>query len=225
MQRIERLRRVALDYTACYDEFYYLFHKAHDADAPITFDSYAAAYATALHRLTVHIEPDELIVGRTDRPREEQMPEWLSTYRAIANRRREQYNGGGNENSHMAIDYELVLREGLYGIIARIDGYLLTCDEDKKDFYRCARTCCEAVIVHAAHYADEAERQAALCEDEVRRAELLELSRICRRVPAFGAESFYEAVQSAHFITYAISLNPLLCFQQQFQLWLADPLA
>ncbi|MBO5898168.1 MAG: hypothetical protein J6R04_04075, partial [Clostridia bacterium] len=53
-------------------------------------------------------------------------------------------------------------------------------------------------------------------------AELAEIARICRAVPRKPATTFYEAVQSAHFITYAVSMDPSFCFDQQFQLGRPD---
>ena len=46
----------------------------------------------------------------------------------------------------------------------------------------------------------------------------MQIARICRKVPAEPAETFYEAIQSVHFVTYCLSLNPFRFAPQQFQL-------
>lgn len=48
----------------------------------------------------------------------------------------------------------------------------------------------EAVIRWANRYADLAENMAAETEDKVRREELLQISKMCRKVPAEPAETF-----------------------------------
>ncbi len=53
----------------------------------------------------------------------------------------------------------------------------------------------EAVIRYAHRNADEAERLAAQAPTEQRRAELLEMARICRKVPEYPPETFWEALQ------------------------------
>ena len=55
------------------------------------------------------------------------------------------------------------------------------------------------------------------CDDQ-RKKELLRIAEICKKVPAEPAQSFYEAVQSVHFVTYCLSLNPFRYGHQQFQL-------
>lgn len=219
MKRIEHLREAALCGGICYNEFFYRFYRAHGGEAAcVTYESYAEAYMAAMDGMRPTIDANELIVGHAvDRMTESERQEWRTVYEPIAHRYMKDKRQN-NENSHMAIDYESVLSEGLLGIVARIDGYLASCEEQKKPFYRACRACCLAVIRHAEHYADEAERQASETDDGARREELTEIARICRRVPTHAAESFYEAVQSVHFITYAVSMDPMFCFDQQFQL-------
>ena len=119
----------------------------------------------------------------------------------------------------MAIDYPLVLSRGIMGVLADVEKYLLHSDDAQKPFYLVCKSCLLAVVRHAERYAELAAEMATIEEDPARREELLEIARICKKVPANPAEGFYEAVQSVHFITYCLSLNPyrLYCFQQ-FQL-------
>lgn len=69
----------------------------------------------------------------------------------------------------------------------------------KADFYHACLDVFPSIIRIANRYADEAERQAGECTDEKRKAELLEIARICRRVPQYPAETFREAIQAWYF--------------------------
>ena len=119
----------------------------------------------------------------------------------------------------MAIDYELLLREGVEGILRKIDGYMAACSEERRAFYACCRECLLGVVEHARAYSRHARNLAAQEADPQRRSELERIAEICEKVPAQPAASFYEAVQSVHFVTYCLSMNPLRFFSgQQFQL-------
>ena len=218
--RLETLRAAALRHSYSMEAFLLNFYKSYpggDAD----FDAYGEAFYAALDALRPHIGEGELIVGETvyDLSAEEER-EWKDVYRAAW--RSGCQAAGDGQDSHMAIDYDLLLREGLAGIIARIDGRLRTCTEPQRAFYRCARRCLEAVIQHSRHYAEYAEALAGEVSDPQRRGELLEIAAVCRRVPANPARSFYEALQSAHFVTYCLGMNPFRPGQQQFQLGRPD---
>ncbi len=215
MERIEHLREEALD-GRFIREFFYRFYKAHGKTTEkMTYDSYATAYVEALRNLTPVISKHELIVGKIGCiMSEEEKREWEDTYEKIA-----QYYAGNSpgQDSHMAIDYELILSEGIVGICARIDQYLKVCKEEKKPFYHACQDCLSAVALHSEAYAREAELQMKDASGE-RKEELLEIARICRKVPLYPAESFREAIQSVNFFTYVVSLNPLRLNTQQFQL-------
>ncbi len=113
---------------------------------------------------------------------------------------------------HNSPDFEKVLNEGLNKIIeysfARIQE-LKDCKTDvfcnkRINFYNAVIICCQAVISYATKYAELAERDARRCSDLERKAELLEIARICRKVPAQKAETFHEALQSIWFIHLAL---------------------
>ena len=220
MDRIEKLMREALENPVVIREFFYRFYKAFgDSEKEMTYGSYADAYYRALCELTPVISEGELIVGKIGcvmTPEENE--EWENIYLPVGRRFSSRLPG---QDSHMAIDYELVLSEGLTGIIARIDGYLETCKDEQRDFYKACRSGLKAVIAHSNAYAAEAERMAGDCTG-VRKDELIEIARICRKVPAYPAESFYEAVQFVNFFTYVLSLDPLRLNHQQFQLGRPD---
>ena len=54
---------------------------------------------------------------------------------------------------------------------------------------------CDAVIIFAERHAELAEKMAAEEKDERRKAELLKIAEVCRRVPAHAPSNFWEAVQ------------------------------
>ncbi len=217
MKRIEKLRNEALSpYFS--NEFYYLFYKQYKASADLPeWERYAEAFTFAFAHLTPSIPEGELVVGNRNHPMDEaEHKEWKEIYQPYAAERTR--NTAVGQDSHMAIDYELLLSRGLMGIIEMIDGYLLDCAPDKVPFYTCTQKCLRAVIKHSQNYAELAEKQRERCEDAQRKAELTEIARICRKVPAFAADTFYEAVQSIHFISHCLSLNPYRLCSQQFQL-------
>jgi len=58
----------------------------------------------------------------------------------------------------------------------------------------------EAILIYAGRYAEKLARLAAEEKDPARKAELAEMARICRRVPARAPETFWEALQHYWFV-------------------------
>ena len=218
MNRLKMLREKALEGRIFSDEFYYLFYKEyHRLETLPEWERYAESFYYAFAHLTPSITAGELIVGKRHTPFEgESLRQWQEVYRGIAEQRCSL--AGGGQDSHMAIDYPLILRRGIDGILETIDACLSTCQPEKVPFYKCCRRCLEAVVRHADNYARLALEMSAQTEDPQRRQELLEIARVCKKVPSKPADTFYEAVQSVHFITHCLSLNPLRMCSQQFQL-------
>ena len=101
---------------------------------------------------------------------------------------------------HLIPDYPAVLSRGFSGIAAEARQRRAAADDtEKKAFYDAIVVCCEATRTFAARYADLADELAAAERDPVRRGELENLGRMCRRVPWEPAGSFHEAVQSVWF--------------------------
>jgi len=81
---------------------------------------------------------------------------------------------------------------------------------DKRDELRAMDIVCDAMIAYANRHADKLEELAATEQDEQRKAELLEMARICRKVPAHAPETVHEALQHYWFIHLGVvtELNP-----------------
>ena len=218
MQRLEALRCAAMKHTHSNDEFYYRFYKRyHENEGMEEYARYADAFAAAFKELTPVIAPDELIVGAIENTLSDaEKAEWENVYRPVAQER--SHRAGPGQDSHMAIDYPLLLSKGIFGIVSRIDALCEQENAERREFYLAARECLLSVIALSERYAAQAEAMAQEEQDDARRAELLEIARICKKVPAKPADNFYEAVQSVHFISFCLSLNPLRLCHQQFQL-------
>ncbi len=99
----------------------------------------------------------------------------------------------GTGIGHVIVDYEKVLRKGLEGILDEIQGR-------EGEYYDAVRIETSAVIRFAERFSKLADELAKKELDDKRKAELQEISRICKKVPAEPAETFQEALQSFWFI-------------------------
>ncbi len=81
---------------------------------------------------------------------------------------------------------------------------------DKRDELRAMDIVCDAIIMYAGRHADKLEEIAKTETDEKRKAELIEMARICRKVPAHAPETVHEALQHYWFIHLGVvtELNP-----------------
>lgn len=82
---------------------------------------------------------------------------------------------------------------------------------NRQDFYQSVKISCQAVIDYAWRFSELAKEMILDENDPMRKAELEEISRICRKVPAQPAETFHEALQSIYFFHLALhsSMNQL----------------
>jgi len=211
-ERIEILRATAVAPQITYDEFRLHFYRYFATNhLEITQETYGAGYAYACSQITPVIENEELIVGRAlSSLNDNDLQLWNNQYEAIFDAAAEK--AGIGQDSHMSIDYELLLTHGVNGILKKIDTF------EDTPFYRSCRLCLQGVLTLSARYAALAQELADTCSDPRRQQELSRIAQICRKVPAEPADSFYEAVQSVHFITYCLSNAPLRAYYQQYQL-------
>ena len=127
MNRIEELRRVALGRRTPLDEFHYRFFKRYSETGIVgEFDRYADAFYHMFATLTPNITDGELIVGEcVSGLNDDERREWDDVYHKISYE--ECMRAGRGQDSHMAIDYPLLLSLGIKGIIKRIDRLLAVC--------------------------------------------------------------------------------------------------
>jgi len=115
-------------------------------------------------------------------------------------------------DAHVAVDYELVLRDGLASVRERVQkaqaSLVLQSEAEKRkdDFYRAIIIVIDAIEVFAGRYAGLAEELAKTATKE-RAAELIEIARICKKVPMNPAETFHEAVQSIWLIHLILQIE------------------
>lgn len=116
-------------------------------------------------------------------------------------------------DAHLAVNYGRLLSEGLKGYEERAKKLRreldLTDPEsiDKQVFYKAVLTVIEAVHGFALRYSELAAQMAERETDSKRKEELLEMSRICGKVPYEPADSFWEAVQSVWFIQLILQIE------------------
>ena len=221
IERIASLREKAIQPAISYHEFYNFFnaHYYENHGNPSFKRRIAEAVKYAYENWTVSIDPDELIVGRPA------FREYTSEENERFRRANEAYQYSHcavGQDSHMAIDYDKLLWVGTSGIRAGIDKRIACLDRSdpesvrKEDFYLAAKTALEGLEILSERYASHAEE---LAENDPEHADhYREIARICRKVPKYPAETFREAVQSAAFVSYAISVKPLRPSMLQFQL-------
>jgi len=152
--------------------------------------------------------------GRTIRDRifQEMTDEWKACYRAgVFTEFMEQRAPG-----HTALD-DKIYRKGMLDFKADITRSLQDLDFHndpeafaKKEQLEAMAVCADAIVTLAHRHADRALQLAAREPDAVRRAELQEIARICRKVPAHAPETFWEALQAYWFVHLGVisELNP-----------------
>lgn len=116
-------------------------------------------------------------------------------------------------DAHLAVNYERILKDGLRGYEKRVKGYKASLDLtdpesiDKYCFYNAVLIVLEAVRNFANRYSVLAQDLAEKELNQERKIELLEISRICSKVPYEPAETFREAVQSVWFIQLILQIE------------------
>ena len=115
-------------------------------------------------------------------------------------------------DAHLAVDYPEILRVGLKGYeerVRKLKSELDLCvpeSIDRNMFYKAVLIVIEAVRTFAGRYAELARKLAETAEP-ARRDELLEIARVCDKVPWEPAETFHEAVQSVWFIQVILQIE------------------
>ena len=119
------------------------------------------------------------------------------------------YNGVG----HVTVKYWEVLETGFEGIMEKARKELDGCSVGdgnyarKSHFLEAVILSCKAVIDYAGRYAKLAQEMVAQTSDPVRKQELFVIAENCSRVPAKGAQNFYEACQSFWFVQQLLQME------------------
>jgi len=113
-------------------------------------------------------------------------------------------SSGGLGNT--VVDFELVLKSGLSGVIKKAEERLSRIDFSEPDqfkkycFLQAVIMTNKGVIRFSNRFADQCEALAFTEKDTARKEELVALAKVCRNVPEKPAQSFWEALQSVWFI-------------------------
>ncbi len=116
-------------------------------------------------------------------------------------------------DAHLAVNYERILAEGLKGYEERTKklkaalNFTKPESIDKNVFYKAVLIVIDAVHTFANRYSKLAQDLALTEKDAKRKEELLEISRICAKVPYEPASSFREAVQAVWFIQLILQIE------------------
>lgn len=129
-------------------------------------------------------------------------PEWQAAYQAgLFTEFMEQRAPG-----HTALDGQ-IYRKGVLDFKAQIAAEIGKLDylndpeaTDRFEELKAMDISCDAVILFAERHAALAEQMASAEKDPVRAAELGEIARVCRKVPAHKPDSFHEAIQMYWFV-------------------------
>lgn len=109
---------------------------------------------------------------------------------------------------HLIPDFRPVLKYGVNELIERLDKNInIEADEKKLINFKSMKEALECVLILAHRYAQIADKDAKTAEPH-RKAQLELISKTLRKVPAYGAENLYEALQSF------ILLWQVMCLEQ-----------
>ena len=143
------------------------------------------------------------------------MPIWKDRNSGTTNAIGQTGIGVGPGFTLACVEFERVLNEGVRALIDEAKECLAneSClhykDYEKHEYWVSVIKVFEGFINFANRHADLAEKMAAECKDEKRKAELLRMAETCRRVPEFPARTFYEAVQAYWFTLLSVCSNTM----------------
>lgn len=116
-------------------------------------------------------------------------------------------------DAHLAVDYKQMLEVGLKGYEERTRKEKANLDLtkpesiDKYHFYNSVLMVIEAVKTFANRFSILAKEEADRMTDSKRKNELLEIYRICAKVPYLPSETFHEAMQATWFIQLILQIE------------------
>lgn len=160
--------------------------------------------------LPIAIRQDELIIGC---PAQNSVEFGMSIPKYLTSEERQEFESFGlSEQSlfgHHPPAWETILDLGVLGLKEDIDKQIqkeseqIKVDLGKLTEWRAMLISLDALCIYANRCADAALSASFICDDTIRKKELLSIHKICSRVPLHPAETFQEAVQ-AYWILYTI---------------------
>ncbi|MHA1271304.1 MAG: pyruvate formate lyase family protein [Candidatus Helarchaeota archaeon] len=110
--------------------------------------------------------------------------------------------------AHIVVGHNNVLKYGFKGIKEKALERLKSAKtEDEKEFLKSVLIVCDAMRDFSTRFSNLAELRASRKKDINRKNELLEIARICKKVPWNIPETFYEALQALWFTQNAIIIS------------------
>lgn len=105
------------------------------------------------------------------------------------------------EWQHSAPNYTYIVENGIEGSLEKVAYYKkqYRFDQEKYQYLEGVEIVCQGLIEWSNKCADAHEAAANKCADPTRKAELLKLAKIARRVPRTPAKTFYEGLQAVIF--------------------------
>ncbi|NMD43397.1 MAG: radical SAM protein [Firmicutes bacterium] len=108
---------------------------------------------------------------------------------------------------HYIANYEVMIKLGTSGLMAKIKEIQKEKPENNQDFYKGALIALQGLEDLGQRYAVLLSRMSEEEKDPERRAELEEMTAIARHVPRYPARTFHEAVQSMLFLHVALCME------------------
>lgn len=111
---------------------------------------------------------------------------------------------------HVIVDYEKAINKGFHAIIAEAQELLEDTparNTEGRAFLEGVIIAAEGIILWANRYADLADAEANSETNPRRKQELIRIAETCRRVPAYPARNFIEAIQSFWFVHLAMHIE------------------
>lgn len=160
---------------------------------------------------------DEIIpfwegISNRDKIMSSMTPDWLKAYKAGLFTEFQEQRAPG----HTVLGYKM-FRTGFLDLKREIAESKRKLDffKDPKAFDReieldAMDLACDAIISYAHRHAEELDHLSEKCKDKKRKGELIEMARICRKVPAHSPDTFHEMLQHYWFIHLGVvtELNP-----------------
>ena len=114
---------------------------------------------------------------------------------------------------HTICQYEKILEKGFKGMKTDIEHSLANLDYTNREIFKninelkAMSIACDAAILFAKRYAEEARKLAKEEKNEKRKKELLTIANVCEWVPENPARNFWEAIQSFWFTHLILTLE------------------